>query len=359
MSQNYIENLGFNEYFENESKPYLRENLSLYRITQVNKNNYKVSSGNKEILAELSGRFLFDAERSLDYPTIGDWVAAESFDENSLAIIHNVIPRKSLLKRKHPGRDVEFQLIAANIDYALILQSADANFNLNRLERYLVMAEEGKITPIIVLSKTDLASSEEMEKFNEAVKRFKEKYLFIPISSISENGTEPLKEKLLPGKTYCLLGSSGVGKTSLLNNLIGEDKYEVREVRSKDSRGRHTTVKRELIVLDSGAILIDTPGMRELGNFDISTGLDAAFDEIAEYGKNCRFADCTHTHESGCAIIKAVNNGSIDEARYNNYLKIRKEAAHYDMSDLERKRKDKSLSKLVKNYYKIQKGKRK
>ncbi|RPI02366.1 MAG: ribosome small subunit-dependent GTPase A [Calditrichaeota bacterium] len=357
LSRPSLESLGFDEWFEQKSKDSLKDGFSLARISEVNKSNYQVSDGRQEILAELSGKFLFNIENSIDYPTVGDWVVVQYFDDKSLAIIHHILPRKSLLKRKDPGKAVEHQLIAANIDYALIVQSVDSNFNLNRLERYFVMINESKIQPIVILSKTDLISEDELAKIGDSIKRFNDKYVFLPISNITDDGFERLQKELQAGKTYCLLGSSGVGKTTLLNKLLGEQRFDVNEVREKDNKGRHTTARRQLVRLESGSIFIDTPGMKELGNFAVDSGLDETFDEIVSFGSQCRYKDCTHVHEEGCAVKDAVEQGIIDQDRYNNFLNIQKESAYYAMSYLEKRKRDKSFGKMMKNYKKLMRKK--
>lgn len=351
-----LQQLGFDEWFRDNNKDFLIDDFKPARVIEVNKNNYKVNNGSDEIVAECSGKLLFSIESNLDYPTVGDWVVVQYFDD-TMAIIHQMMPRKSVLKRKDPGKKVKFQLIAANIDYALIQQSADANFNLNRLERYLVMALESGIQPVIVLSKTDLLSDAQRDVMNDQLSAYVEKYPLFLISSMTNEGIEALRNELKPGKTYCLLGSSGVGKTTLLNRLLDEELFEVHEVREKDQKGRHTTTRRQLIRLDSGPIFIDTPGMRELGNFGVETGLDQTFDEITSYGKKCRFKDCTHIHEPGCAVRKAVEQGEISSDRYNNYLKIQKEAAYYEMTYVEKRQKDKEFGKMIKNVKKTMRKK--
>lgn len=355
--EEHLLSLGYDEWFDSKSEAYRKDNFSVARIIEVNRNSYKVSDGRHDMVAELSGKFLFNIENSLDYPTVGDWVVVQFFDDYSFSVIHQILPRKSLLKRKDPGKAVEFQLIAANIDYACIMQSADSNFNLNRLERYFVMVSESKIQPIIVLSKTDLISEAELSEIRDQINRFGHKYLFLPISNVTDDGIKTLKEELQSNKTYCLLGSSGVGKTTLLNKLFGEQQFEVGEVREKDSKGKHTTTRRQLIRLESGSIFIDTPGMRELGNFAVDTGLDETFDEIVSLIRQCRFKNCTHTNEKGCAVKEAVEQGLIDEDRFDNFLRIQKESAYYEMSFLEKRKKDKSFGKMIKNYKKLNRKK--
>jgi ribosome biogenesis GTPase len=349
--ENSLERLGYDGWFAALSEDYLRDGFSIARIVEVNRNNFKVDDGQHEMIAELTGKFLFEAQNDEAFPTVGDWVVIRSHDNHAFAIIHAIVSRKSLLKRKKPGKVIGFQVIAANIDYGLIVQSADSNFSLNRLERYLVMVNESRIQPIIVLSKIDLLSSMELAEMQNQLKSLRARHVFI--STIADRGMEALSNELEPGKTYCLLGPSGVGKTSLLNRLIGDDVLRVNEVREKDGKGRHTTVRRQLICLESGSMFIDTPGMRELGNFEIAQGLEQTFEDISLYGAGCRFRDCTHTHEEGCAIIKAVEQGEIDAQRYQNYLKIRKESEFYEMSYLEKRKKDKAFGKMVKNYKRL------
>ena len=349
---NLLEQLGFDDWFQKESKSILKDDFSIARIIEVNKNNYKVSNGSIEIFAELTGKYVFNATNSIDYPTIGDWAVIQYFDNNSHAIIHDILQRKSLLKRKDPGKVIEFQLIAANIDFAFIIQSADSNYNLNRLERYLVMIHESNIQPVIVLSKTDLVSADELSEIKKSIKRLNDKYLFFPISNTTNQGIDLLYKELKNAKTYCLLGSSGVGKTTLLNKLIGEELFDVNAVREKDKKGRHTTTKRQLIRLKTGSIFIDTPGMRELGNFALESGLNETFADIIAYFNQCRFNNCTHSNEEGCAVIAAVEKGIIEEERYENFLKIQKESAYYEMSYLDKRKKEKTFGKFIKNYKK-------
>lgn len=352
---NNLHVLGFNEWCrEKYCNP--DKNLSYARIIEVNRGNYRISNGIHESIAELSGKFLFNVENNVDYPTVGDWVLAQLF-EGSTGIIHSLLPRKSVIKRLDPGKGVDFQLIASNIDYAFIVQSVNANFDINRLERYLVMVNESGITPIILLTKTDLISPEELGEIIEQLAIYREKYETVSISNLTGEGIKELAKSLISGKTYSLLGSSGVGKTTLLNSMIGEQLFDVREIREKDDKGKHTTTKRQLVCLESGAIFIDTPGMRELGNFDISNGIAETFDAIQYYTSQCRFSDCTHTKEKGCAVLQAVKNGDVSEAQYFNFIKIQKEADFYEMSAYDKRQKDKKFKKECKRYQKTMRKK--
>lgn len=353
-----IEKLGFDTWFQDTIAPELLEEFDLARVIAVHKDRYTINNGEHDVSAELLGKLQYSADSPLDYPAVGDWVCVRFYDDNTFSIIHEVLPRKSLLKRKTPGKKVEFQLIAANIDTAFIVQSLDDNFNLRRLERYLVMINESNIKPIVLLSKSDLLTAEEVaDRISEVKKVMPD----LPVQSFSneiESGFKSVKELLGPGQTYCLLGSSGVGKTTLLNNLIGETRFTTKSVREKDSRGRHATTHRQLIQLDCGAMVVDTPGMRELGNFSVEAGIDETFAEITALSEKCRFNDCTHVHEKGCAVLKALEEEQLSEKRYQNYISMRKESEYYEMSYLEKRQKDKQFGKHCKSVMKEKKNRR-
>jgi ribosome biogenesis GTPase len=240
-------------------------------------------------------------------------------------------------------------LIAANIDVAFIIQSLNDNFNLRRLERYLVMVNESGIEPIILLSKCDLIPKKEVNEIKNKVLGIAPQITVIEFSNLNRENIDSIISSLKSESSYCLLGSSGVGKTTLLNSIVGNDKFETKPVSKIQSKGRHTTTSRQLVRLESGAMIIDTPGMRELGSMSVDDGLDETFSEILELSQICKFANCSHTNEKGCAVMAAIKAGDLSEQRYQNYLKMKKESEFNQMSYVEKRKKDKSFGKLIKS----------
>jgi ribosome biogenesis GTPase len=348
-------NIGYDDWFRSRVDVEKMAAHEIARVISVHKDSYVITKGQGTALAELSGNLFYTARSPSDLPTTGDWIYADFYDDDSHAIIHGVVARKTLLKRKTAGKLIEFQLIAANIDVAFIIQSVDYNLNLRRLERYLVMVHESGIIPVILLSKCDLISQDEIEEIKRNISSIAPQTDVMAFSNLSGENIKTIKNSLLRGHTYCLLGSSGVGKTTLINSILGSEQFETQSVSKKDGKGKHTTTSRELIQLENGALLVDTPGMRELGNMSVDTGIDETFSEISELAQLCRFANCSHTSEKGCAISAAIEEGRLAEQRYRNYVKMKNESAFQEMSYFEKRKKDKDFGKMVKSVLKNKK----
>lgn len=350
-----LKDIGYNDWFSQRGDAEKIAAHSIARVVSVNKDSYTVTTGGQEIFAELSGNLLYTTASAGDLPTTGDWVYVDFYDDDTHAIIFGVFPRKTLLKRKTAGKLVDCQLIAANIDVAFIVQSLNDNFNLRRLERYLVMVNESGILPVILLSKCDLVSKEQTDEIKNQVHGIAPQTSVMAFSNSNQHHIDSIIHSLDSQSCYCLLGSSGVGKTTLLNSLTGNEAFETQAVSKIKNKGRHTTTRRQLIRLDCGAMIIDTPGMRELGSLSVDDGLDDTFKEIVELSKTCKFANCSHTNEKGCAIVVAIANGDLPEQRYQNYLKIKKESDFNKMSYVEKRNKDRNFGKLVRSAIKNKK----
>jgi ribosome biogenesis GTPase len=343
-----LKTLGFDQWFEDKRSEALRPDCTVARVTAVHKDSYLVRNEAGEVLAELAGNFVYSAESSIDLPAVGDWALVQYHNAATFAIIHGLLPRRSFLRRKAPGRKIDYQMIGVNIDSALIVQACDHDFNLRRLERYLVMVHEGHIEPVLLLTKSDLISPEKLEQRIAEVRQANITCKVLPLSNVTGFGVEQVRQFLEPCRTYCLVGSSGVGKTTLLNHIVGRDLFETNTVRASDGKGKHTTTQRQLIVLDHGAMLIDTPGMRELGNIGVSSGLEESFSDIWNLAKTCRFANCTHSQEAGCALLSAIENGTLQADRFQSYLKLMKESEYHELSYADKRRKDRKFGQFVK-----------
>lgn len=346
-----MEYLGYNERLEKFRIENNLENFVIGRIITEHKERYIVKTDKCEYEAEITGNMRFTAKSREDYPAVGDWVALTAYD-SAFAIIHTVFPRSSVIKRQAVGQFGESQIIAANIDYAFIVQAVDRDFNVNRLERYLTICNSSKVKPVIVLTKTDLIDELQVDEILNSIKARIKDVPVIAISNETQNGYLAIKQFIEKGKTYCMLGSSGVGKSTLLNNLSGKTLMKTDRISQSTNKGKHVTTHRELIVLEGGGILIDNPGMKEVGIVDSAGGLEITFDMIISLSKTCKFKDCTHTNEVGCSVLEAVENGTINKASYDNYLKMEREKAHFESTVEERRKKDKKFGEMLKNYKK-------
>jgi len=351
---NLIE-LGYNKQHEQYRLENNLQSFQIGRVVTEHKERYVVRTEEGDCDAEITGNLRFTARNREDFPAVGDWVALTVFDAD-FSVIHRIFPRFSTISRQAVGKFAEKQVIAANIDYALLVQAIDRDFNINRLERYLTICYTSKVSPIIVLTKTDLASQQRVSEIIGSIKTRIKNIQVVAVSNETQNGCEPLIQIMESGKTYCLLGSSGVGKSTLLNTLLGSTQMKTGSVSESTSKGRHVTSHRELVVLPSGGIIIDNPGMREVGIADASAGMESTFDMIYQLSRSCKYNDCTHTSEVGCSVVEAVEKGEIDRETYENYLKMEKEREHFDLSVREKRLKDKQFGKMVKNFKKDIKG---
>lgn len=339
----------------NEISSYLKHNnlsgFSIGRITQEHRERYIVTTGDQEYDAEITGNLRFSASSRADFPAVGDWVTITVYDPD-LAIIHNIIPRKSILARQSVGKYGETQIISTNVDVAFIIQSIDNNLSINRLERYLSICYSSDIEPVLIISKIDLATENEVNNAIRELRTRDKRIEYILLSNITGKGLDEVLGVLQKGKTYCVLGSSGVGKSSLVNNLLKKNILKTGQISQSTNKGRHITDHRELFVLENGGIVIDTPGMRELGMTDNAEGIKNTFQDIYDLSLNCKFTDCKHIDEAGCAVIEALNNGIIDIDSFNNFQKLQKEQLRFQTTIAEKHKKDKVFGKIIKSYFK-------
>lgn len=317
------------------------------RVAAVDREQLLLLNGAGAFRAKLSGSYLHRLQSAEEFPCVGDWVWVDKSPDDDFGLIQGLIDRTSCLRRKAAGGSTETQMIAANVDYVIIVQSCHFDFNLNRLERYLVMIHDGGADPCILLTKTDLVAPEVVAAQVDQIRAAGITAPVQTLSNVTGEGVEELKRLLQPGMTYCFVGSSGVGKSTLINELIGQEKLETSAV-SGTGEGRHTTVRRELVVLENGAMVIDNPGMREFGIVAGEDGI-GGFMDIAGLASRCRYRDCSHQGEPGCAVVDALGTGQIDRQHYDNYLKLQEESAFYQMSKAEKRKKDRDFGKFIKS----------
>ena len=342
-----IEDLGYDQFFQADRKKLELDGFQIARVIAEHRGSYQIKSATGECPAKITGKQMFTATSRENYPAVGDWVAVTQMDSGQ-ATIQSVLPRKTVMKRK--GSDSHgAQVIAANIDVAFVVESVGRDYNLNRIERYFAIAKDGNIRPSIILNKTDLISQEELAQKSAEIKTRLGDVQVIPTSALTEAGLAKLREQIVKNKTYCFLGSSGVGKSSLINQLLGKAIIKTENIGLRSGRGKHATTTREMYFLTEGGILIDTPGMREVGLTNAGAGIDDLFSEITVLAKNCKYADCTHIHEPGCAILEKLHAGKLDKDQYANYIRLKKEASHYALTGFQKKEKNRQFRKFIKN----------
>ena len=318
-----LNELGWNGYFAALWAESTRPEWVAARVVSQQRGLWRVAGEPAECWAEASGALRAESEEGGDWPAVGDWVAAEPLDGGDRALIHHVLPRRGKFARKVAGRRVEEQVLAANVDVGLLVMALDGDFNLRRLERYLAQSWDSGAKTVIVLNKADCC--EDLAARTAEVEGVAAGTPVLTVSARDGAGFDALRQFLVAGQTVVLLGSSGVGKSTIVNRLLEHDAQATREVREGDSRGRHTTTARELFALPGGALVIDTPGLRELTLWDAGEGVQHAFADIEEIAAQCRYRDCGHTSEPGCAVLAAIAEGRLDAARLESRRKLERE----------------------------------
>jgi len=347
-----LEDLGWNPYYEKYRVENNYSRNQIGRVVAEYKHLYKVYTVDGEYLAEVTGKLRHQATNRAMFPAVGDWVVVQELAGESKLIIQEVLPRQSKFSRKVAGGVTEEQIVAANVDTLFLVNALNHDFNVRRIERALILAWEGGAQPIIILSKGDLC-----DDIPSKISEVESVALGVPIhviTAIEEDGCEAVRQYIQPSKTIALIGSSGVGKSTLINRILGEELQRVNDVREGDDRGKHTTTHRQLLLIPEGGLIMDTPGMRELQLWDADEGVTSTFEDIDSLIAQCRFSDCNHNNEPGCALRAALTSGELAQSRYNNYLKMNRELAYINSKAIDnlknvQKSKGKQISMFLKS----------
>jgi ribosome biogenesis GTPase len=347
VSNEALARYGWSDFFAAHFQRYAEQGLKAGRVALEFNQFYRLYAAEGEILAEVAGRLKHEAASRAELPAVGDWVAYRAVDREKRAVIQGVLPRRSKFMRKTKGAKTEEQIVGANIDTVFLVASLNQDLNARRIERYLATAWDSGANPVVLLTKTDLCpSSEDVMARIEEVEGVAAGAPVHAVCAIRGEGLEALAPYFGPGKTVALVGTSGVGKSTLTNRLLGFDRQTVKEVRERDDRGQHTTRHRELIWAPNGALILDTPGMRELQLWDVEEGVGTTFEDIEVLAANCYFSDCKHETEPRCAVREALESGALDAGRFENYQKM-----HRELSYLAR-RQDQNAQRVEKNRWK-------
>lgn len=346
--------LGWNDFFAKHFAPYGAHGYIPARVISEHKHLYRLQTDTHDLMAQIAGKLRYTSTGFQDFPAVGDWVAIAARPKEGTATIHALLPRKSKFSRKAAGKAMDEQVVAANMDTVFLVNALNHDFNPRRLERYLTIAWESGADPVIILSKADLCTD-----LSDKMAAVENIALGVPvhmISSVTGDGLTSLSPYLAKGRTVVLLGSSGAGKSTLLNALMEQEIQPVQAVRQGDDRGRHTTTHRQLFLLSQGGLIMDTPGMRELQLLDVKKGLTSAFQDLENLASCCRFRDCQHQGEPGCAIQTALAKGTLSPERLESYRKLQKELAYANrkgnlQASLAEKERWKKISQLQKEFY--------
>ena len=345
-SKHELERLGYNQFFDESRLGIGAEIGQVARVTAEHKGIYEIMNDSGTHQASVTGRRMLIAASRDDYPAVGDWVIINNNDDTK--VIFNILPRKTTLHKRYGGKD-ESQLILANVDIAFIVESVDRDYSLNRFERYVVLAKEGGVKPVIILNKSDLITKEELQaKIEEINERFGNIDV-LSTSAVADADVSKLSQLINNGATCCFLGSSGVGKSSLISKLVNIDSIITTEISEKTGRGKHTTTSRQMYFTKNGGIIIDNPGSREVGVVNSERGISEVFVDIESIASGCKYKNCSHIKEQGCAIMQALNDGVVSASQYDNYIKLKKETEHYELSNYGKRQKDKKFGKFINN----------
>ncbi|WP_427159145.1 ribosome small subunit-dependent GTPase A [Aliinostoc sp. HNIBRCY26] len=350
-----LTDLGWSDFFAHSFAPYGEKGFNIARVAIAYKNTYILYGEQGELTAAVSGKFRHRNHQPEDFPAVGDWVVIQTPESAAQATIHEILPRKSQFSRKTVGSKTAQQIVATNVDTIFLVSGLDGDFNPRRIERYLILAWESGANPVIVLNKADLCNC--LDDYLSDVETVALGVPTIVLSATNNQGLSALQPYLQPGQTVALLGSSGVGKSTITNQLKSETVQVVQPVRRGDDRGRHTTTHRELILLPTGGLIIDTPGMREIQMWGSEESLQGTFADIEALAKKCRFRDCQHQHEPGCAVQQALIAGKLDTSRLLSYQKLQKELSYLvrkqdHQAQLAEKERWKKIHKAMRHHHK-------